>query len=166
MGSVKTKREIVKIAGKHNELITVTDERGNILQKMVKPVMVKFYSRDLMQVMVGASILAIPVAFTEETWKLGESLPLSNIIGLMFISLIFISGFVYYNYYKNRLREHKGEFVKRVITTYLVAFLVVTLLLTLIERAPWSSDYIVAFGRTVIVSFPAAMSAAVADMIK
>jgi uncharacterized membrane protein len=163
---VRAKRQIIKVAGKLRELVTVTDERGHILQRFLNPVMVKFYARDVMQIIVGASILAIPVAFTEETWRLGESLPLINIISLLLVSLLFIGSFVYYNYYRGRMKEHKLEFVKRTTTTYLVSFMVVAIILTLIQRAPWDTDFIIAFSRCVIVSFPASMSASVADIIK
>jgi uncharacterized membrane protein len=166
MVRLRTRRELIHVAGKLKEIITVTDEKGRILHKLINPVMVKFYARDVMQIIVGASILAIPVAFTEETWNLGASLPFANIIGLMLLSFIFISTFVFYNYYRDRLKEHRIEFVKRVFTTYLVSFLVVAVLLTIIERAPWNTNFMVAFSRTVIVSFPASMSGAVADMLK
>jgi uncharacterized membrane protein len=116
--------------------------------------------------MVGASILAIPVGFTEETWRLGETLPLANVIGFMILSVVFVAIFVYYNYYRSNLRQHHGEFIKRVVSTYVFSFLVVALILTLIQRTPWNTDIILAFKRTIIVAFPASMSAAVADMIR
>ena len=166
MVKLKAKKEIFKIYGKSRELITITDDKGNVLKRFVNPITAKFYPRDFMQVMVGASILAVPVAFTEETWNLGESLPILNIFGLMLLSIIFISAFVYYNYYRGKMKENRKEFVKRVFTTYFMSFLVVTLILTLIERAPWSNDLILAFSRTVIVTFPASMSASVADIVK
>lgn len=125
-----------------------------------------FKSKDVLQVMVGSAILAVPVAFTEETWKLGESLPILNVIILMIVSLIFIAMFVYYNYYRNDFHTHWDEFIKRVFSTYIFSFFVVAGLLTIIQRAPWSSDWIIAFKRIVIISFPSSMSAAVADMIK
>jgi uncharacterized membrane protein len=162
----RTEKRIIKVAGKLKEIVTVKDSKGKILHHIVNPVMVKFYPRDVMQVIVGASILAIPVGFTEETWKLGETLPFLNIMGLFLLSMIFISSFVYYNYYRNRMKEHYIEFIKRVLSTYLVSFFVVALLLTIIQKAPWGSDLLLAFGRAVIVTFPASMSAAVADMIK
>jgi len=154
------------VAGKLRELVTITDAKGKILHRIINPVMVKFYPRDVMQIIVGASILAIPVAFTEETWELGISLPIYNILGLLTLSLLFISAFVYYNYYRNKMKDNWKEFTMRVTTTYLVSFLVVAILLTIIERAPWNTNFIVAFSRTVIVSFPASMSASVADMIR
>jgi uncharacterized membrane protein len=79
---------------------------------------------------------------------------------------VFICSFVYYNYYRGSMGSHWAEFLKRVASTYIISFLLVAVLLTLIERAPWQSDLMLAFSRTVIVSFPASMSAAVADMIK
>ncbi len=164
--SVKTERKIIKVAGRLREIVTVRDARGRIVHSMMRPVMLKFYPRDVMQVLVGASILAIPVAFTEETWNLGASLPLANILGLLALSVIFISSFVYYNYYRGEMRKNWTEFSKRVFTTYLFSFLVVAIILTLIERAPWQTDIMIAFSRAIIVSFPASMSAAVADIIK
>lgn len=140
----------------------------DILQKIISPLGIVLTARDVLQIVVGASILAIPVGFTEETWRLGESLPFANVIILMTISLIFIASFVYYNYYMHHhgLRKHGFEFLKRVLATYFIAFLVVGLILTVIQITPWSADFVLAFKRTAIVSFPASMSAAVADTLK
>lgn len=126
----------------------------------------EFKSRDVMQLIVGSAILAVPVGFTEETWKLGETLPTLNIIALLLISAVFISLFVYYNYYKGHFAANWDEFAKRVFSTYLISFVVVAVILTIIQRAPWSTEWILAFKRIVIVAFPSSMSAAVADMIK
>jgi uncharacterized membrane protein len=127
----------------------------------------EFHPKDLLQVMIGASILAIPVGFTEETWELGGQLPWINIFGLLIMSVLFIAAFVYYNYHrKHKVTKHWNEFTKRVFSTYVFSFLVVAILLTLIQRAPWKTDVLLAVKRIIIVSFPASMSAAVADMIK
>jgi len=163
---IETKSEIVRIAGKLKEVITTTDDKGRILQKIIKPFMVEFYPRDVVQVIIGAVLLAIPVGFTEETWNLGETLPLANVIGFLILSLLFIAIFVYYNYYRTHLKKHKYEFFKRVISTYIISFLVVAMLLTLIQRVPWTLDLTLALKRTIIVTFPASLSAAIADMIK
>jgi uncharacterized membrane protein len=162
----KTDQEIVRVAGRLKEITTIRDEAGNILHKIISPLMIEFYPRDVFQVIVGASILAVPVGFTEETWQLGGSLPLANILGLLFLSILFISLFVYHNYYRRRFGTHKKEFFKRVISTYFFSFLIVALILTLIQRAPWNLDWVLALKRVIVVSFPAAMSAAVADTIK
>lgn len=163
----ETKKEIIRVAGKLKEVIMVHDEKGNILHKIVSPLMVEFYPRDVIQVIVGATILAIPVAFTEETWRLGEILPLYKVFGIMGMSFFFIAVFVYYNFYRKELmHDHWDEFLKRVISTYIISFTVVALILTLIEQAPWATNHILAIKRVILVAFPASMSAAVADMIK
>lgn len=135
---------------------------GKELYKLISP---KFRLRDLLQIIIGATILAVPVGFTEETWRLGETLPLWNIFGLMAVSIFFMGSFVYYHYYRNRLKEHFGHFTRRVISTYLASFLIVALILSLIQRAPWAVDTVIAFKRIIIVSLPASMSAAIADTI-
>ncbi len=132
------------------------------LHKKVSPA---FRSRDMLQIIIGATILAVPVGFTEETWGLGESLPMLNIFALMAMALFFMGSFVYYHYYKHRLKEHSFSFGARVLATYLFSFLVVALILTIIQRAPWNIDFLLALKRTIIVSLPASMSAAVADTI-
>ena len=134
---------------------------------LISSITPEFHLKDLLQIMIGASILAIPVGFTEETWHLGNILPAVNIMGIFILSVLFISAFVYYNYHRHhKLKKHWNEFVKRVISTYIFSFIVVSLILILIQRAPWATDYVLALKRTIIVAFPASMSAAIADMIK
>ncbi len=163
---MKTTREVVRVNGKLKEIVTLQDETGKIIHKIVSPLMVEFYFRDVLQVIIGATILAIPVAFTEETWRLGEKLQLVNISALGVLSVIFIALFVYYNYYQERLHDHKLEFAKRVISTYVLSLLVVALILTLIDQAPWATNFTIALKRSVIIAFPASLSAAVADILR
>ncbi|MDA1337560.1 MAG: DUF2391 family protein [bacterium] len=125
-----------------------------------------FHLKDVLQVMVGAAIFSIPVAFTEETWSLAETLPSENIFGFVVLSLVFIATFVYYNYHRDENSPGRLEFLKRVFSTYALAFLVVALILTLIEQAPWEMDWVLAVKRTILVAFPASMSAVVADALK
>lgn len=163
---LKTIRKIVNVAGKMREIVMIQDKAGNVIDKFMNPLMLEFRPKDVIQVIVGASILAIPVAFTEEVWSLGATLPTINVLGILCVSLLFISIFVYYNYYRKHFREHRAEFVKRVSSTYILSFLVVAVFLTLIQKAPWQVDWLLASKRAILVTFPASMSAAVADMIK
>ena len=50
-----------------HRFIPIFDKSGKVIQRVVKPLMVEFRARDAMQTVVGASILAIPAAYTEET---------------------------------------------------------------------------------------------------
>jgi uncharacterized membrane protein len=162
----KTKQEVIRVAGKLKEITTIHDKTGKIIHQMILPLMVEIYPRDIVQMVIGATLLAIPLAYTEETWKLGEQLPLINIVGIALLSIIFISTFIFYNYYRNHIQDHKIAFLKRVVFTYLIALLVVAAVLTLIQKAPWQIDNILAIKRIIIVAFPASLSATVVDVIK
>lgn len=157
---------IQRIGGYLHRVVPISDATGKILSYALKPVMVEFRPRDLMQVILGASVLAVPVAFTEETWNLGAELPLVNVLVLSGLSLVFIGLFVYFNFYRYLFKSHVWEYVKRVISIYIFSMLVVALLLTIIERCPWGIDNITAIKRIMIVAFPASMSAAISDTLK
>ncbi len=160
------KTSIKRVGGYLHRVIPITDATGKVLSHFLKPIMVEFRPRDLMQVVVGASVLAVPVAFTEETWNLGEELPLLNVLVLSGMSVIFIGLFVYLNFYRYMLKENIGEYVKRVISIYFFSLLVVGVLLTIIQRCPWGADNILALKRILIVTYPASMSASLSDSIK
>ncbi|MCK4521700.1 MAG: DUF2391 family protein [Nanoarchaeota archaeon] len=142
------------------------NKRGRFAYRIISPLKVEFRIKDMVQIIIGASILAIPVGFTEETWKLGGTLPLINVLGLLLISVLFISIFVYYTYHRNNLRCPLDEYLKRIISTYIFSFLVVAVLLSVIKVCPWTSDFLLAIKRVIIVTFPASMSAAIADTIR
>tara|TARA_Y100000034_G_scaffold75166_1_gene90298 strand:- start:8135 stop:8485 length:351 start_codon:yes stop_codon:yes gene_type:complete len=116
--------------------------------------------------MIGASILAVPIGFTEETWKLGETLPLFKVMGLLILSLFFISVFTYHHYYKHEKRSYWKRLVKRVFSTYILSFVVVAIILTLIERSFFAVDLLISIKRIIIVTFPSSMSAIIADRLK
>lgn len=165
--NIKTKpSHISRIGGYLHRIIPITNKSGEILSYALKPLMVEFKARDALQVLVGASILAIPLAFTEETWRLGEELPLFNVIGIALLSIILIAVFVYFNFYKSWLKGNVLNYVSRVLWTYFLAVLVVGFILTLIQKCPWGADTMLAIKRIIIVAFPASMSATVSDTIK
>lgn len=132
----------------------------------MEPIFQEFKLRDILQVIVGATILAVPIGFTEETWRLGEALPLANIMGLLAMSIIFISLFTFYHYHNKFPRRHWDQFVKRVFFTYFFSFAAVAIIMILIQQAPLYENTALALKRIVIVTFPSSMSAAVADTIK
>jgi len=168
MAESKTGRgfKVERIGGYLHKVVPVMDGAGKVLSYAVSPLMWEFRPRDAMQIVVGASVLAVPVAFTEETWVLGERLPVANVVALGLISLLFISLFVYYNFYRNALRGHFTEYLKRVAAIYVLSLIVVGAILTLVQKCPWGVDNALALKRMIIVAFPASMSAAVSDMLK
>ena len=162
----KPNHTIQRIGGYLHRIVPIVDNTGKVISHATRPFMVEVRARDVMQMIVGASILAIPVGFTEETWTLGTTLPFRNVLTLAFVSLLFIAAFVYFNFYRFHLRGYKWEFIKRVVGIYGVALIVVAVLLTIIDKCPWGIDNLVAMKRVIIVAFPASMSAAVSDLLK
>ena len=160
------KPKIERIGGYLHKVVPIKDGTGKILNFALKPLMIEFHPRDLLQIIVGATILAIPLAFTEETWRLGELLPVKNVTVLALISILFISLFVYFNFYRFNFKGHAFEYLKRVVATYVCALIVVGVVLTVIQKCPWGTDSILALKRIVIVAFPASMSATVSDALK
>ena len=86
------------------------------------------------------------------------------------LTLIFISTFVYSHYHRGRIKSnpkhHLKHFSNRVLFTYIFSFAIVALLLSVIKVAPWTTDFVLAFKRTIIVAFPCSMGAAIADVLK
>lgn len=167
MDSTEGKKQvrILRVAGRLHRVVPVLDTAGKVIQYAVSPLKVELRKRDLMQILVGAGLLAIPVAFTEETWQLGRTLPAANVILLGVISLTFIAVYVYFNFYRDLFQGQALNYVKRVLAVYLISLVVVAVLLSLIEQAPWQQDFLLALKRVIIVGFPASMSAAVSDAI-
>jgi|SRR5690554_5896704 len=166
---MKTKNietQIKRIGGYLYKVTPVKDEMGTVLNHLLKPLMVEFHPRDLLQVIVGSSLLAIPMAFTAETWELGEHLPLANVLYLSLLSIFFVAAFVYFNFYRNYFKRNVLQYVLRVVSTYLTSLIVVALILTILQKCPWNTDFILALKRVIIVSFPASMSATVSDVLK
>ena len=160
--------EIARIgrAGYLHSIIPIVDSSGKIIQRIVKPLKVELNFRDIIQIFVGATLLAIPMAFTEETWQLGEKLPLLNIGILALLSLVFIAIFVYSNFYRYYLKGFVFEYIKRVLSIYIISLFVVGFLMTVIQQCPWGIDNLLAIKRIVIVAFPASMSAVAVDAVK
>lgn len=147
-------------------IVPIIDKSGRVVERVVRPLMVELRARDVVQVIVGAIILAIPVGFTEEAWGLGERLGAGRIAGIAVVSVAAIALFVYMNFYRFYLRQYLGDYVKRVVSIYAISFLVVGALLALIDVAPWGVDNILAIKRTIVVALPASLSATLTDALK
>ena len=157
---------LVRVGGRLHRLTPIVDQAGRVVHHAITPLMVEIKSADLIQIFVGAALLSVPVALTEEAWNLAEQLSMARIGLLGSLSLGLISVFVYCNFYQHHLREHLGAYVIRVLLTFAASVIVAGLLLTLLDRCPWGTDDLLALKRIVIVAFPASMSAALSDSIR
>ncbi len=166
MKDIENKSNIKRIGGYLYRIISTKDATGKVVHNMVSPFMVELRPRDILQIIVGATILAVPVGFTEETWVLGSELSFKSVLLLLGISLLFISAFVYFNFYRFYLKRHITEYIKRVIAIYILSAFIVGGLLTVIGKCPWGIDNILAIKRIIIVTFPSSMGATISDTIK
>lgn len=161
-----TQNEIVRINGKLREIVTISDNTGAILSKVVSPLMVELHAKDIFEIIVGSLLFAFPISLTEEVWILTSNLPLVNILAFSFVSMFFITVFIYFNFYKGDISKHYIEFFKRVLSTYFLTLFTASLLLVMIDKAPWGIDNLLALKRTLFVAFPASFAATIADSIK
>jgi uncharacterized membrane protein len=145
---------------------TLLDETGKVVHRAVTPLMVEFTLRDVVQVLVGASVLCIPAAYTEEVWQLGAELPLANTLAIVALSFLFLGFFGYFVFSRGHLRGNEWELAKRICCVYLITFLVAALILLLVDKFPILSDPPTALRRSVLVSFPGCFSATVVDSLK
>lgn len=156
---------VERIKGTLYEVIKIKGDDGNVIRTFQIPLKVEIKLKDILEIIVGSSILAIPVAFTEEVWDLGQNLNFFNVLILSLIGFMFMAAFVYFSAYRLHMKMFRKEFLTRVFTIYILSLLVVGLLLTVIGQCPWLTDFDVAIKRVMIGAFPASMSATVTDSL-
>lgn len=118
---------------------------------------------DIIQVIVGSSALTIPVAFSEESWKLSETLPIFNLIVIIVLSLLFINIYSFQGIFQGQVKHRLSHFVLRTIIDYGVTFIVVFVILFALNRMPLFEEPLIAFKRIIILSFPASMGGVIVD---
>ena len=159
----KYEKYVHRVDGQLYESFVIKDDDGKKIQQIDIPLKVELKIQDVLEILVGASILAVPVAFTEEVWNMGNDLGWFNIILLNFVCLIFMGSFMYFKGYRNRLEMYRNEYLKRLFSTFFLSVLIVAILLTIVGKCPWITDPDLALKRILIGSFPASMSATVTD---
>ena len=120
-------------------------------------------SEDIVQVVIGASALTVPVAFSEESWRLSETLPLLNVIMLLLISLIFIGLYSIQLIFQGKVKHRLYHFVLRIIIDYGITLIVVFIILIALNRMPLFDEPIIALKRIILLSFPASMGGVIVD---
>ena len=126
-------------------------------------------SANLREYISAAVAKALNTRLTDKTIyteHLQVSLPLTNAIGIVALSLLFLSFFGYFIFSRGHLRGNEWEFVKRICCAYMITFVVSVLILLLVEKFPIASDPATAIRRAVLVSFPGCFSATVVDSLK
>jgi uncharacterized membrane protein len=162
----KIQTEVKRVNGYLKEVVTFFDSTGKPISHVMNPLMVELRPRDITQIFIGSLLVSTPLCFTEEVWNLSISLKLINIYYLMACSMFAVIAFVYFNFYRFKLRGHIIEFIKRIVAIYFISTLSVILVLFLIDKLPVFKEPVIAFKRVVIIAFPAIFGATVTDYLK
>ena len=128
--------------------------------------MMKFRWHDVAEILVGASVLAIPVAYTEEVWVLGEQLPWPNVWAVVASSVGFVALFVYFIYYKEKMERDKWHSLLCVMAGHGLTLLIAAVTLLMVQNCPWGSDPASALKRVIPVGYPASFSVIVLDSLR
>lgn len=126
----------------------------------------RFSLKDISEIVVGSTLLAFPVAITEEVWNLGRELSGFSAMAIVAISIFFLSWFGYATFYHSNLEHHSKEFLIRVIAVYCVTLIVAALILGLFGQFPLLTEPSVAIKRMIIVALPASFCATVVDSLR
>lgn len=118
---------------------------------------------DISQITIGAFALAVPISFSEEAWKLGETLSFLNISLLLFLSLCFLSFYAYESVFQGDIKQRITVFIFRIVLAYFITFCVVGLILVSLDKFPLISEPIIALKRIIVISMPASMGAIIVD---
>jgi uncharacterized membrane protein len=122
-----------------------------------------FNQEDASQVAIGSFALAVPISFSEEAWKLGETLPLVNLALIFALSFIFLSFFAYESVFQGNIKYRLPIFISRIFIAYFIAACVVALVLLSLDKFPVISDPVIALKRLIIITMPASMGAIIVD---
>jgi len=122
-----------------------------------------FNFEDASQIFVGAFALAVPISFSEEAWRLGETLPVKNILMLFTLSVVFLGLFTYESVFQRNVKSRPFVFISRIVIAYLMTTLVVALVLLCLDKLPLLIDPLMSFRRVIVISMPASMGAIIVD---
>jgi len=128
--------------------------------------MIKIFEKvnfeDISQIIIGAAVMAVPIAFSEELWTFGETLPVINIILLLSISLFIQFFYTHFSIFQGK-EKRVTIICSRVILNYILTFITVAIILFALNRLSFSSNYLVGLNRIIILSFPASLGAVIVD---
>lgn len=122
-----------------------------------------FNLEDISQISIGAFALAVPISFSEEAWKLGESLPSINLFFVFTLSIFFLAFYAYQGVFQGKIQNRIAAFVIRVIIAYFITGCIVALVLFSIDKFPLVSEPLIAIKRLIVISMPASMGAIAVD---
>lgn len=128
----------------------------------MKKIFGKLNFEDVSQIVIGAAVMATPIAFSEELWKFGETLPGLNIILLIFLSIIIQTFYTFFSIFQG-VEKSYSKIIFRVALNYTLTFITVALILFVLNRFSFSSEDLIGIKRIIILCFPASLGAVIVD---
>ena len=162
----KVLTEVQRINGYLKEVVTFFDSSGKPINQIINPLMVELNPRDVLQIFVGAFLVAAPLCFTEEVWTLSRELKTENVMALGLISLVTVALYIFFNFYRFKIKGNVINYVKRVLATYVITATSIILILALIDKFPIQETPNIAINRVIIICFPALFGAVISDYLK
>lgn len=120
-------------------------------------------SEDISQIAIGAFALAVPISFSEEAWKMGETLPFFNLLLVFALSVTFLGVYAYYSVFQGQVTKRYDIFIMRIFIAYFISVIVVALVLLALNKFPVIQEPIIALKRLILIAMPASMGAIVVD---
>ncbi len=160
------KSEVRRVNGYLKEVTTFFDASGKPISHIMNPLMVELKPRDILQIMIGSLLMATPLSFTEEVWIISKELSDQKIILMSLVSSLTVTLFIYFNFYRGRLKGNIIQFIKRILATYIITLLSASMILLLIDKLPIFTDLNLAIRRSVIVGLPSVFAATLSDYLK
>jgi len=124
---------------------------------------VEFARRDVAEIAIGACVMAFPVATAQEVWDLGEQLGVLRVLLLALASVLVLGAMVFLLHHGPETPSDPGVFLRRVLGTYGLTFVIAALLLFAVDHLDLFGHPWVAIKRTVLVAFPACFAATAVD---
>ena len=110
-------------------------------------------------------MLSVPIAFTEEAWRISETIRIPNLFLIFFLSICFIGIYSYQGIYQGSVPRRKTAYLVRIMVNYFVTCIVVSVVLVALDKLPLFQEIIVSVKRIIIVAFPASMGGVVIDSL-
>lgn len=117
---------------------------------------------DISQIVIGAAVMAVPIAFSEELWKFGETLPTLNISVLFFLSVFIQTFYTYFSIFQGT-ETRKRVITLRISLNYFLTFITVAVILFALNRLEVTTNFQIGFYRIIILTFPASLGAVIVD---
>jgi len=105
----------------------------------------------------------IKKASSEETWRLGEELPLTYLLTVFMLSIVFLGFFAYESVFQGNIKYRGPVFLWRISIAYTITAIVVALVLFSLNTFPLLTDTVVVIKWLIVITMSAAMGAIIVE---